>query len=102
MSDERNSNNKSVERSIWMAIVAFLLPPLGCIGVVLITVSVILAGAGSILGWLFGGGAPLGEGNQNTPAGAIQFFTPTPIPSSCFITHTAQAITVPPNPPGGT
>lgn len=86
-----------------MTLLAFLLPPVGCIGVVLITVSVILAGAGSILGWLFGGGAPTGQGNaQNAPSGAIEFWTPTPIPPDCFVTPTAQAITVPPKTPGGT
>jgi hypothetical protein len=74
--------------------------PVGCTVITLMFVVGVLASAGSILGWLFGGGAPDGQGNAlKPPSGELHFWTPTPVPSDCFITPTPQMITLPPNTP---
>lgn len=71
---------------------------IACVAVTtLILVAVFLA-AGSILGWLFGGGAPTGEGSVTAPGSEIAFWTPTPIPNNCFVTPTPVAVTVIPQP----
>ena len=63
-------------------------------------VVVVFAAASAPFGWLFGGGEPSGQPSANQPPqGAPHYWTPTPIPSECFITPTPVAITVAPPTP---
>lgn len=92
----------TVEKAIWGSLLSALAPVLGCLGVIIVTVIAVMAAAGSIVGWLFGGGQPTGEGSLAAPGGEVRFWTPTPIPEGCFITPVPQKVTVPPATPGGT
>src|SRR5437763_16422908 len=88
-----NKKNKQVEKALLVSIGGSALPVLGGIALVILVVVAILAAAGGILGWLWGGGSPTEEGNsQGTPSGEVHFWTPTPIPAPCFVTPTAIAM----------
>ncbi len=88
-----------VERAMVAGTIGLMAPLAGCLLTVLMVTVVILAGAGGILGWLFGGLPPGGEGNKEQAPGAeIHFWTPTPVPNSCFVTPTAVAVTTTPKP----
>lgn len=94
-----DKSKKQVEKVILASIGGAVLPIIGTIGLVILIVVSIVAAAGGILGWLWGGGTPSEQGNAGTPpAGEIQFWTPTPIPAPCFVTPTAVAITNSPQP----
>jgi murein DD-endopeptidase MepM/ murein hydrolase activator NlpD len=95
----RGKSNKALERALWGSLGAAIVPVLGCLGIILLVTVAIITAAGSILGWLFGGGAPDGSGNPAAPPGsAIELWTPTPIPDNCFVTPTPQSVTATPAP----
>src|SRR3954469_24671458 len=82
----------------WVALAS--LPLWGGLVVIILFISVVIGAAGGILGWLFGGGAPSGQGDPNTaPQAEVQFWTPTPVPAGCFTKHPPVMITVPANTP---
>jgi murein DD-endopeptidase MepM/ murein hydrolase activator NlpD len=83
--------NKIPKKIITGSLAGFLVPLLGCMSILFISFLVIIIAAGSILGWLFGGGAPSGEGNVTPPSGPIANWTPTPIPTI------SGTVTPPPN-----
>ncbi|OJV91696.1 MAG: hypothetical protein BGO39_32965 [Chloroflexi bacterium 54-19] len=94
-----SKKNKQVEKAILASLGGAALPVIGAMGLIILVVVAILAAAGSILGWLWGGGSPSEEGSaQKTPSGEVQFWTPTPIPEPCFVTPTPVRITLPPEP----
>ena len=95
----RKGKNKQVQRAILVGLGGGSLPVLGSLVLIILVVVAILAAAGSILGWLWGGGTPSEEGNANiAPTGEVQFWTPTPIPAPCFVTPTPVAVTNSPAP----
>lgn len=99
MSRNKPERNKRVQRAVIAGIGGGSLPVIGSLVLIILVVVAILAAAGSILGWLWGGGAPSEQGNsQNAPAGEVRFWTPTLIPAPCFVTPTAQAIVNTPMP----
>jgi len=90
-----SKKNKQVEKAILASLGGAALPVIGAMGLIILVVVAILAAAGSILGWLWGGGSPSEEGSaQKTPSGEVQFWTPTPIPEPCFVTPTPVRITL--------
>lgn len=79
-------------------------PIVATVLVVIILIIVVFAAAGGVLGWLFGGGEPGQEPSAaQAPAGAPNFWTPTVIPSDCYITSQPVGVTATPAPapPGG-
>ncbi|HEX2911056.1 MAG TPA: peptidoglycan DD-metalloendopeptidase family protein [Chloroflexia bacterium] len=101
MRGSSGKRNKTVERTLLAALGVTGLPFTGCFLVAVLFIAIVVGAAGGILGWLFGGGAPSGTGNAGqAPAAEVHFWTPTPVPSDCFVTPVPVAITVPPATPG--
>ena len=102
-SSSSSSSNKTIEKTLAIGC-GGCAAAIGAVAIVaILMISLIAGAAGSLLGWLWGGGAPDGQPNANAaPANAPILATPTPIPQDCYVTPTPQQITVTPSTPGGT
>lgn len=93
------SSGSALKKGIGCGLFAAFAPLLGCGGLAVLMMAVLFGGAGGILGWLFGGGAPSGTPGASPPSGPPVQATPTPVPVSCYITTTPVIITLPPDTP---
>jgi murein DD-endopeptidase MepM/ murein hydrolase activator NlpD len=91
------SKANTTEKSMGCLAALLISPFAGCAVMAGLVIAIVFGGAGSMLGWLFGGGAPQGEGNRKVaPQTTPYLWTPTNIPENCFVTPTAVAYTVVP------
>ena len=88
----------STGKSIGCGAVLLFAPIIGLIAILVLVVTIIFGGAGSVSGWIFGGGAPQNapNPNQDPGGGATNLWTPTVIPDSCFVTPTPVSVIIQP------